>query len=85
MRNHVQPAVVVVRHPDFADDITVYGVEDCVVVYIDQGAEFNGRPDTREQFNEWSGGVREQLNDLRAGHPARAQVDELLDEIGAEL
>jgi len=69
--------VVVTRHPDFEDDISLHGVE-ARVVYIDLGSSFTIHPDDADQAREWSESVWHDLDGLPADHPARAEVAEVI-------
>lgn len=69
----VEPVVVVTRHPDFEDSISLYGV-DARVVYVDLGRSFDTTPTDAEEASEWAEGTWASVADLPAGHPARAEV-----------
>lgn len=68
-----EPVVVVTRHPDFADEITLHYLE-ARVVYLDLGSSFNVTPDDAEDAREWADAVWRDVSDLPADHAARAEV-----------
>lgn len=67
------PVVVVTRHPDYADEINVYGTE-IKLVYIDLGSSFTITPEDAGQAREWAEGLWNEVSDLPATHPARDNV-----------
>jgi hypothetical protein len=67
------PVVVVTRHPDYADEINVYGTE-IKVIYLDLGSSFSGTPEDATQAQEWAESEWDALRDLPATHPARDEV-----------
>lgn len=69
----LDPVIVVTRHPDFADEITLHGVQ-ADVVYLDLGSSFDTTPNDEEQGREWAESVWGEVKTLPAGHPARAEV-----------
>jgi len=73
----IAPVVLVVRHPDYSDDINVYGAE-VKLVYIDLGSSFDSTPDSEEQAREWAQSVWGEVKDLPEDHPARISVRETI-------
>jgi len=71
------PVIVVIRHPDYSDDISLHGLE-AQVVYIDLGSSFDRTPDDAEQAREWAESTWEELAELEPDHPARAEVAECI-------
>lgn len=83
----MEPVIVITRHPDFSDEIEIYGAE-IKVVYIDLGASFDVTkigPEDREEIEEWAEGVRAEVADLPNDHPAKGSVDALVEEVLAEV
>jgi hypothetical protein len=74
---NVAPVIVVTRHPDYSDEITLHGVE-ADVVYIDLGSQFDTTPNDEEEARDWAEGVWSELRDLPADHPARDEVEEII-------
>jgi hypothetical protein len=78
------PAVVlVVRHPDYENTYTVEGGE-VRIVSIDLGSSFDSEPDDREQWEDWSSSVREDISDLPADSTVRKEVEALIAELEPE-
>ena len=71
--SEIKPVIVVTRHPDFSDEISVHGVE-ADVVYIDLGSSFDRTPDDEDQAREWAQSIWDDVKDLPDGHPARDEV-----------
>lgn len=67
------PIILVVRHPDYSDEIELYGVE-ARTVYIDLGSSFDTTPDSPEEAREWAEGTWAEVADLPSDHPAREAV-----------
>ncbi len=80
------PVVVVVRHPDYANDITVYGGE-VRVIEADLGGSFDitTSPDegTAEEALDTANWLEESVSDLPADHPARGAVASVAADIRA--
>lgn len=72
------PTVVVTRHPDFADDISVHELDDVRLVYIDLGSEFERRPYNEDQAREWALSMWDDVKDLPDDHGAKAVVREVI-------
>jgi hypothetical protein len=68
-----KPVVVVTRHPDSEDQISLHGVE-AEVVYIDLGSSFDCTPNDEEQARDWAEGFVRQARELPEGHPAREEI-----------
>lgn len=78
-----RPVVIVVRPPDFSNEVTTFpGSGDPVIVSVDLGSQFDGRPDSDEQYREWRSTFDDDLERL-AGHPARRELEEILDGVMA--
>lgn len=76
----MEPVIVVTRSPDASDEISVYGVEpEPKIVYIDLGSSFDTKPNDEEQAKEWMEGVWEDVKHLPDGHPARAEVMQVIE------
>jgi hypothetical protein len=80
------PVVVVVRHPDYANDITVYGGE-VRVIEADLGGSFDmsASPDeySADEALETADWLEESVSDLPADHPARGAVASVAADIRA--
>lgn len=59
--------VLVVRHPDYANQITVDG--DVEVIDIDLGASFYGSPDDAAEALEWAQNLEFWLHDVQVVSP----------------
>jgi len=67
-----RPVVVVLRDPDFANEYTTFpGDGDPIVLDVDLGASFNGKPEP-EQWAEWKGSMEAAYSEsgLTQDHPA---------------
>lgn len=67
------PVVVVVRHPDAANDHDAFAGEGVpVVLDVDLGSQFDGTADDRDQYDEWRAGMLATYRDsgLAEDHPA---------------
>lgn len=87
MSDSIEPAQVIIRHPDFADDIYVYGTS-LRTIYIDLGSSFDVTKlgvEDREQVEEWAESLRHEVADLPAEHPARLKVEEVISETMEEV
>jgi hypothetical protein len=78
-----RPVVLVVRHPDYENSYTVEG-GDVRIVSLDLGSSFDSEPDDREQWEDWSSSVREDISDLSADSEVRQQVEALIAELEPE-
>lgn len=80
------PVVVVVRHPDSANEVTLYECE-AAVIDIDLGSSFDAAQlddSTRAEVAEWAWGLRELANRLPVLHRARLDVRDIVREILTE-
>jgi hypothetical protein len=73
----MKPVIVIVRHPDYSDDIILHYAE-ANVVYIDLGSSFDTTPDNEEQAREWARDTWSEVKDLPEDHTARASVLETI-------
>ena len=73
--------VVIVRHPDHANDVAIYEGDEVGVDYIDVdlGSQFDGTPEDHDQWEEWAAAIRPL--DLPEDHPALAQIEALIAEL----
>src|SRR5262245_59328256 len=71
------PVIVVTRHPDYSDEISVHGVE-AKVIYMDLGSSFDTTPNDEAQAAEWAQETWAEVKDLPADHPARDEVREVI-------
>ena len=72
-----KPVVVIVRHPDFGNEVTAFG--DVAVVDIDMGGSFDVTHLERhdlEAVASWAASHRASAAQLPEDHPARALVEE---------
>ena len=83
--NDLAPVLVVIRHPDYEDDIKSWGLPEAKEVYIDLGSQFNGTPDSEEQALEWATSTWGMVKDLPADHPARDYVRECIANTVAQM
>jgi len=88
-RPHADPAspvVVITRHPDYPNAITVHG-GDVRIVDIDLGSSFDmsrtAQYDDADEAEQYALGLEEEISDLPAGHPARREVEDTISEIRA--
>ena len=80
------PVIVVTRHPDFADEIQLFGLN-AKVIYIDQGSSFDVTkigPDDRPEVEEW---VADHLKELEGidNPEAELYVKEILSQVMEEV
>jgi hypothetical protein len=79
-----EPVVLVVRHPDFEDQILLFGLPDAtIVIYLDLGSGFDlGNPSTCPDevadVGDWLDTQQDRLSRLSAGHPARLEIEDWL-------
>ena len=83
--NDYRPVVVVVRHPDYEDEISTFtGTGEPLRFYLDLGRGFditNPNDLDTEEAREWVEGQREEMEDLPAGHPAREVIQGVIDQV----
>lgn len=77
--------IVVVRHPDAENAFTVHG-EPVRIIDIDLGGSFDmghSSPGYGEacDAHDYADGLLEEIEDLPAGHPARREVEAVVQEI----
>ncbi len=78
-----RPVVIVVRHPDSANEITAFpGSGTPLTIDVDLGSSFDGKPDSDEQHAEWRSSFESELQLLR-GHPAYKDLTAILDGVMA--
>lgn len=79
-----KPIVLVIRDPDYADDIELYGVE-ATVIYVDLGSAFDGPKGFRAMDpvdrQEWVEGTLYEVAELSEDHPARQRVEQLIADM----
>ena len=69
------PVVVVVRHPDHANDVDVFPGDGLpIVLNVDLGSAFDGVADDAQQYAEWRASMDASYRDcgLEREHPAYA-------------
>lgn len=77
-----KPVVVVVRHPDFGNETTVFG--DVEVIDMDLGGSFDVTAihyHDIEAVTSWAAAHRNEAKKLPEGHPARALIEEQVSSV----
>lgn len=69
------PIVLVVRHPDHANEIHTDG--DVTVIDIDLGSSFDGKPTDPGEAEEWAEGIAYQLDGVPTSSPVFTQAVEV--------
>lgn len=54
--------VLVIRHPDFENNYTTYGICDVEILMLDYGADFTGSPHDEKTARGWMGSVLGRLS-----------------------
>lgn len=77
------PVVVVIRDPDYSNEIEVYG--DVEVIDVDLGLSFDGPKGFRAMDDadqaEWIDGTRQEVAHLPDDHPARQRIEQLIADM----
>ena len=79
---------MVTRHPEYETVIEVYGMAEPRIISIDMGKSFDVTMLTEGVENdvlEWAEGLREQVADLAADHPARQSVEATIEDVLSQL
>jgi hypothetical protein len=79
----MKPVVLVIRDPDYSNDIELYGV-DAEIIDIDLGSDFNGPSDfyaDSDWGREWIASVRMEVEHLDPDHPARVRIEQLITDL----
>lgn len=82
-------AVLVVRHPDAENNITVDAPEGVrvVTISVDYGSGYDGQPrdeDEADYADEQADDLVEQASQLPEGNPIRAQVEAIVRELRSD-
>lgn len=63
MTSSQNPVIIITRHPDYENDIRVFGGE-ATIIDVDLGSSFDSHADSVEEWSEWVEGYGDDIASL---------------------